>query len=167
MNLLDTTTLHRLAHWDSPHRNARELVYEVATGSHKNNGPLLPGASMMLDILVPLNDGPWRDNEHRTEVIRPYLRKMLALDPSRDADRARAVANHAVQVIAEETPNIDVFRNANKAAHYASLAPVADCAAIAAGYAGRAALAAAVAASDKTAAIESCTIALLDLICGT
>ncbi len=68
--LLDQATLY-----DGPHGGgtgggpdckhcARELLHEVVTGQHKDATP--PGVTVFVDILPHMNDGPWRDDAHRT-----------------------------------------------------------------------------------------------------
>ena len=71
---------------------ARELLHEVVTGKHADRTP--PGLSIIVDMLPGMNDGPWRDDAHRTAVMRPYLTKILVLDPARDTDRVYALLDY-------------------------------------------------------------------------
>jgi len=75
LELLDRLTLYNGSHHggsggpDCQHC-ARELLHEVVTGEHADRTP--PGVTAFASILPGLNDGPWRDDVHRTEVMRPY-----------------------------------------------------------------------------------------------
>lgn len=99
---LDTLTLYNGAHKgaggpDCQH-GARELLYEVVTGMFADRNP--PRATRFASILPSLNNGPWRDDAHRTEVLRPYLRKFLplsfgGLDPANDKVRVYALLDHS------------------------------------------------------------------------
>jgi len=177
LKMLDTATLYAGSHPqgdpDCQHC-ARELLHEVVTGVHEDAAP--PGATAMISMLPTLNDGPWRDDEHRTQVLRPYLRHLLVLDPANDLARAYAAADYAVRVIAAEVlecaglqndaseirnlPEIVDRITANAAARAASKAAAAYAAATiaawacasAAGDAAAAAAAAARAAADAAAA---------------
>jgi hypothetical protein len=102
--LLDTATLYSGGHDgtggpDCQHC-ARELLHEIVTGVHRDATP--PGCSVFLSILPGINDGPWRDDAHRTQVMRPYLRKMLLLDPAKDEQRLFAVIDHVYRKIMPE-----------------------------------------------------------------
>jgi hypothetical protein len=124
--LLDTATLHRGEH--PPTRGpgcqhcALELLHEVATGRHAAAIP--KGASGMLALFPWVNDGPWLDAAHRTAVLRPYLRHMLALDPASDGRRAYAVADYAVRAILP--PLFERLGLAEHAAALRALAPIVD-----------------------------------------
>lgn len=93
--LLDTAMLYGGSHVPSLQNCrhcARELLHEVATGVHKDATPA--GCTVLMSILPELNDGPWRDDAHRTAALRPYLRRLLALDPAGDARRIWAAMDH-------------------------------------------------------------------------
>ena len=98
--LLDTAIIYKGPH--SPKGQnckhcARELLHEVVTGQHADANP--PGCTVLMEILPRLNDGSWRDDAHRTEVMRPYLRKMLSLDPIKDEQRIYAVIDHVYRSV--------------------------------------------------------------------
>jgi hypothetical protein len=99
--LLDTALL-----FHGPHKGggpdcmhcALELLHEIVTGKHCDVTP--PGVTRWAAILPKLNDGPWRDDQHRTEVMRPYLKKFLppefgGLDPANDVARIYPVLDYA------------------------------------------------------------------------
>lgn len=101
---------------------ARELLYEVVTGYHKDATP--PGCSVMIGILPTFNDGPWLNDDHRTEVMRPYLKKMLALDPAKDSERIFYLLDH---VYRQDMPTIcDAFKEHEAAKKLRGLAKVVD-----------------------------------------
>src|SRR5690606_7665302 len=79
---------------------ARELACWVMTGEAIDETP--DGASALLAALPPLNDGLWHSDEHRTNVIRPYLPLLLTLDPADDERKAYALVDYAVRVCAAE-----------------------------------------------------------------
>jgi hypothetical protein len=88
--LLDTAALFHGSHPASIRTSdcqhcARELLHEVVTGHHLDAN--LDDGSAWIGILPTLNDGSWRDDAHRTTVIRPYLRRLLELDPRQDQAR--------------------------------------------------------------------------------
>lgn len=94
--LLDTAMLYSGSHYgtggsDCKHC-ARELIHEVVTGRHADATP--DGCSVLLSMLPQMNDGPWINDEARTNFFRPYFRKMLALDPAHDERRAYAIIDH-------------------------------------------------------------------------
>ena len=172
--LLDTATIYNGSHsGGGPNCKhcARELVHEVVTGKHADMTP--PGCTIMLAILPQLNDGYWRDDAHRTEVMRPYLRKLLLLDPALDEKRVYALTDH---VYCKALPDIcDAVKLDKHGSALRDLAPIVDhksaldaCAALAALAAldARAVLA----ALDDARAVraeswEKGTREVLDLIC--
>ena len=97
--LLDTATIYHGSHRgggpDCRHC-ARELLHEVATGLHKDANA--DGFSQMWAILCPLNDGYWFDDAHRTAVFRPYLPKLLRLDPALDEKRTYALMDYVYRI---------------------------------------------------------------------
>jgi hypothetical protein len=130
--LLDTLTLYGGAHGggiggpDCQHC-ARELLHEVITGVHADRTP--PGVTMFAAILPALNDGPWRDDAHRTAVMRPYLRKFLppalgGLDPAHDERRIYALVDH---IYRKMLPALcDALQLDARAAELRALAPIVD-----------------------------------------
>ena len=142
--MLDTAELFRGPHGgggpDCRHC-ARELAYEIVTGRHADANP--PDCTEMFSMLPNLNDGPWSSDALRTEVLRPYLRPMLMLDPARDRTRAFAVADYAVRVIAPA-----VLDRAGLTDWSAKLRELAPLVAVSAPGAARAAADAARAAAD-------------------
>jgi len=113
MTIIDTIPAERLALLDTatlyhgPHQSggpdcrhcARELLHEVVTGTHADKTP--PGVTAFVDILPGFNDAPgWRDDAHRTAVMRPYLKRFLALDPApHDRKRVYALVDHAYRQV--------------------------------------------------------------------
>ncbi len=99
--LLDTAILYHGPHGGSGGPDcqhcARELLYEVVTGKHADATP--PGCTLLMAILPQMNDGPWRDDAHRTKIMRPYLRKMLLLDPAQDKARVYAMIDHVYRTV--------------------------------------------------------------------
>ena len=101
---------------------ARELLYEVVTGNHADKVP--PGCSVMIGVLPTFNDGPWLNDDHRTEVMRPYLKKMLTLDPARDAERVFYLLDHVYRA---DLPTIcDLFKEDEAAKKLRGLAPITN-----------------------------------------
>src|SRR3990167_8015623 len=125
--LLDTATLYHGSHHggggpDCKHC-ARELLMEIVTGRHEDATP--PGCTMLMVVLPHLNDGPWRDDAHRTEVMRPYLKKMLLLDPTKDEQRVYAVID---LVYRTTLPDIcDALKLDKHGSALRDLAPIVDC----------------------------------------
>ena len=153
--LLDTALLYNGPHGGSGgpgcQHCARELLYEVVTGEHKDATP--PGCTEWAGILPGINDGPWRDDAHRTEVMRPYLRKFLppafgGLDPARDEARVYAVLDWCYR---DALPAI-VVRDTAKGARAIDLARALD-------------LALAQLARQSPESWEKAVRALLDRIC--
>jgi len=101
---------------------ARELLYEVVTGNHADEIP--PGCSIMIGVLPTFNDGPWLNDDHRTQVMRPYLKKMLALDPAKDAERVFYLLDHVYRA---DLPTIcDLFKEHEAAKKLRGLAKIVD-----------------------------------------
>lgn len=130
LNLLDTLTLYHGRHDggtggpDCQHC-ARELVHEVVTGRHADATPA--GVTAFVSILPSINDSPyWRDDAHRTEVIRPYLRRLLQLDPKNDLQRGYRLCEHLYRIVlAEIFDNLEMNKEASA---LRSLAPIVDAA---------------------------------------
>ena len=140
---------------------ARELIYEVVTGVHADRTPL--GATTLIAILPSLNDGPWRDDAHRTEVMRPYLRKMLVLDPAKDEQRIYAVIDH---VLRDVMPDIcDALKLDKHGSALRDLAPIIDRKSALAALAARDVRAALAALAARSASWERSVRAVLDRIC--
>ena len=137
-SILDTIPAERLELLDKavlfhgPHKGgggpdckhcARELLHEVVTGEHADRTP--PGVTAFVSILPGINDASgWRDDAHRTEVMRPYLRRMLALDPAQDQRRAYALLDHFYRVVL-----VDIFEKLDmneQATALRALAPIID-----------------------------------------
>jgi hypothetical protein len=139
--LLDTATLYPGSHDDAGggpdcKHCARELLHEIVTGKHKDATP--PGCTALMAILPGLNDGPWRDDDHRTEVMRPYLRKMLLLDPAKDEQRTYAILDHVWRKV---LPDIcDALKLDTHGSALRDLAPIIDRKSALAARAARAAL---------------------------
>ena len=152
--LLDSATLFNGSHDggggpDCRHC-ARELIHEVVTGTHADATP--PGCTELMCLLPPLNDGPWRDDAHRTEVMRPYLRKMLLLDPANDEARFYAVIDHVWRTV---VPDIcDALELPEHGTALRTLAPIIDRASALAAVDALAAVAA-LAAVDALAAVAA------------
>ena len=123
--LLDTAMLYGGSHQgggpDCQHC-ARELVYEVVTGEHADATP--PGCTELMCILPRLNDGPWRDDEQRTRVMRPYLRRMLLLDPAHDEQRIYAVIDHVYRSVLPDV--CDALKLDKHSSALRDLAPIVD-----------------------------------------
>lgn len=125
--LLDTAILFHGSHRPIPgepdcQHCARELAYEIATGTHADKTP--PGCTMLFAILPNLNDGYWHNDEHRTQTLRPYLRKMLSLNPTLDAQRIYAVIDYVYRKV---TPDIcDALKLASFGPALRNLAPIVD-----------------------------------------
>lgn len=124
--LLDTALLYHGSHPtggpDCKHC-ARELLHEVVTGQHRDATP--PGVTAFVSILPGLNDASgWRDDAHRTEVMRPYLRRLLALDPAHDEQRIYALADHAYRKVLPEL--CDASKLPDAAAALRALPPIID-----------------------------------------
>ena len=125
--LLDTATLYNGSHGggtggpDCKHCG-RELIHEVVTGIHADATP--PGCTVLINILPSLNDGPWFDDAQRTTVMRPYLKKMLALDPAKDEQRIYALIDY---VYHKALPDIcDALKLDKHATALRDLAPIID-----------------------------------------
>ena len=99
LKLLEGAVLTHGAHWSTDGTCARELIYLVVTGEKKDRTPECLTAT--LSALPVLNDGPWRDDAHRTSVLLPYLRRLLDCPRDYRADRQRAFAlvDYAERVI--------------------------------------------------------------------
>ena len=160
--LLDSAQLYQGSHEgrggpDCKHC-ARELLHEVVTGVHADATP--PGCSVMLSILPPINDGPWRDDAHRTEVIRPYLRKMLLLDPALDEKRTYALIDHVYRNVLPDV--CDALKLDKHGSALRALAPIVD---HQSALAALAALAASATLDARAASWERGVRIVLDLIC--
>jgi hypothetical protein len=126
--MLDTATLFHGSHGggdggpDCQHC-ARELAAEVVTGKHEDRRPA--GISLVLDIMPTANDdGRWRDDEHRTAVLRPYLRKILLLDPAKDEARMYLLLDLACR---KTMPDIcDALKLNTHGSAFRDLAPIVD-----------------------------------------
>ena len=157
--LLDTATLYHGPHGggtggaDCEHC-ARELLHEVVTGKHRDATP--QGLSEWINILPALNDGPWRDDAHRTEVIRPYLKRLLTLDPAQDEVRLWPFLDYVYRSL---TPDLlDALGLPDKAAKLRATDPVID-------QKSALALARALAPSARADQWEKITRDVLDRIC--
>lgn len=124
--LLDTALLYGGSHRGGPdcRHCARELLHEIVTGEHRDAPP--PGCTAWTEILPGLNDGPWRDDVHRTEVLRPYLPRFLpptlgGLDPARDEARVYAVLDWCYRDALPE-----IFELPNEAARFRALPEIVD-----------------------------------------
>lgn len=125
--LLDTATLFSGSHWGNPgdpdcKHNALELVHEVVTGRCGDRAP--PGCTALMGILPRMNEGPWRDDGHRTDVLRPYLRKMLALDRAKDGQRLWAVIDHVYRKIVPDV--CDALELEGYGSALRNLSPIVD-----------------------------------------
>jgi hypothetical protein len=77
-------------------------------------------------IIQILNEGRWRDDEHRTETLRPFLRRLEAqrADPDRDQRISYALADYAVRVCAAEA--LESVGMSARADALRELAPIVD-----------------------------------------
>ncbi len=125
--LLDTALLYHGSHHGSGGPDckhcARELLHEVVTGKHRDATP--PGVTLFVGVLPGLNDSPyWRDDTHRTVVMRPYLKRFLALDPAHDTERVYALVDHAYRKLLPDL--CDALQLPDEAAKLRALAPIVD-----------------------------------------
>jgi len=82
---------------------ARELLHLLVTGEHRDATPECLTACCA--SLPPLNDSPaWRDDQHRTDVLLPYLARLAQCPRDAEVDQRRAyrLADIAVRVIAAD-----------------------------------------------------------------
>lgn len=132
LELLDELTLYDGAHGggtggpDCPHC-ARELLHEVVTGEHADRTP--PGVTAFAALLPCVSDGPWRDDAHRTAVLRPYLPRFLppafgGLDPANDEKRVYPLLDHAYRKMAPDV--LDLLQLKDEAATLRGFEPIVD-----------------------------------------
>jgi len=100
--LLENATLSFGSHRDGTATCARELLHLVVTGEHRDAIPEC--LSPCLSLLPPLNDGFWRDNDHRTATLLPYFKILVTLDRDKEKDEQRAyrLTDIAARVILPE-----------------------------------------------------------------
>ena len=101
LDLLEGAVLSKGKHYKGPETCALELIHLVVTGEKDDSVPEC--LSETLSILPILNDGPWRDDAHRTSVLLPYLRRLLDCPKDEEVDQRRvfALADYAVRKIAQ------------------------------------------------------------------
>jgi len=98
-SIFNTATLSRGCHKSGEGTCALELLNLAVTGQHTDAPPEC--LTLMLSCLPPLNDGPWRNDEHRTTVILPYLLRLALCrrNPEIDQKLTYALADYAMRAI--------------------------------------------------------------------
>ncbi len=102
--------LSRGAHEPGTGTCGRELLHLLVVGTHRDATPECLTACC--SVLPPLNDGPWRDDAHRTSVIIPWLPRLAECPRDHAADQRRAykLADIACREILPEVMDDDANR---------------------------------------------------------
>lgn len=156
-DLLDTATILRGGHGGSTDLLcARELLGMLITG--KPDVVDHPCITAAQTCLIPLNDSvAWRDDAHRTAIMRRLIRVIINCSPRDDAADKRialALADYAVRVCAAES--LDAAGLAEIAAGLRALSPIVDADTAAA--AARAAAEAAAEAAERASSTNPADI---------
>lgn len=122
--LLDSAILTAGSHQYFEGTCARELIHLVVTGEKQDKTPEC--LTRTLAVLPRLNDGPWRDDAHRTEVLLPYLRRLLQCPRDTEADFSRSyvMVDYVIRII---TPQIlDMREHPDVADRFRAMPPIVD-----------------------------------------
>jgi hypothetical protein len=125
LSLFDTVTL------TDPTAGGRGIsaieLLQLATSGKIANWYEIPESLTVCCALLPgLEQGPWRDDAHRTAVLVPYLRRLVSCtrDQSADIRRAFRLADYSCRDL---LPNLlDGIQNGRAAIQLRTLPPIVD-----------------------------------------